>query len=202
MPEKGSHHHRMNFGTLKESPSLRAQLQASEGVYVISNDATNFKVGMATQNKPGQPTRSIYKRLQEFQTCFPRGFKIYNVLVTDDPYNAEQQIHRELVKMGAKRLKLQGLTVQRDSEWFETDQATLERAITRVSKTPGFYAKRIIRLTQRSFHDLQPAAAPPLLRSTINCREIKTTRFKDYVVELPARARQAVRARVEAKCGK
>ena len=194
----------MNFGTLKESPSYRAQLQAEEGVYVISQDGKMFKIGMATVNKPNttnQPSRSIYKRLQEFQTCFPKGFKLYNVVITDTPYSAEQQIHKKLVELGAKRIKLQGLSIERDSEWFETDTKTIEKAIKEITEAPGFYAKRIIRLTQRKFHDLQKQNDhPPTARSTISCREVKTKRFDDYLVELPAKARQAIRARVEKKC--
>lgn len=191
----------MNFGTLKENASLRAQLQASEGVYVISNDGDTFKVGMATVSKPGQPTRSIYKRLQEFQTCFPQGFKLYNLIITDTPLQAEQQMHKTLVKLGATRLKHKGLTIDRDSEWFDTDPPTIERAIKDVAKQPGFYAKRIIRCTQRSFHDIaKPQDLPPTHRSTVSCREVKTERYKDYVLELPARARQELRARILATC--
>lgn len=191
----------MNFATLKESPSLRAQLNAEEGVYVISHDGHMFKVGMATVSKPGQPTRSLYKRMQDFQTCFPLGFKIYNIIVTDTPLQAEKQLHKILVDLKAHRIKHQGLTIQRDSEWFHTDPATIERGIKILAKEPGFYAKRIIRLTSRRFYDLaKPQDAPPTHRSTISCREIKTKRFNDYILELPSGARQAIRAKIAKKC--
>lgn len=193
----------MNFATLKESPSLRAQLQAAEGVYVISSNADPelIKVGMATTNKPGQPTRSIYKRLQEFQTCFPRGFRLHNLILTDTPLEAEKQMHRELVRLGAKRIPHQGIATSRDSEWFKTTQAQVEKAIQNIAKAPGFYARRIIRVTSRKFHDLvKPQDLPPTHRSTISCREVKTTRFEDYITEVPSAARQVLRARIQRQC--
>lgn len=190
----------MNFGTLKDDPSLRGQLNAEEGVYVISNDGETFKVGMVLKEYE-QSSRSIYRRMQNFQTCFPRGFKIYNVIITDDPRAAERQMHKTLIELGAKRVRFQALTSQRDSEWFETDTATIEKAIRRVAQTPGFYAKRIIRLTSRGFQDLaKPSDTPPATRSTVSCREVGTKRFEDYVLARPVRQQQQLRARIQAKC--
>lgn len=190
----------MNFGTLKDDPSLRQQLNAEEGVYVISNDGESFKVGMALKEYE-QSSRSIYRRLQNFQTCFPRGFKLYNVIITDDPRAAEQQLHKTLVKLGATRVKFQAVTSVRDSEWFETDPATIEKAIKLIAKEPGFYAKRIIRMTSRTFQDIaKPQDLPPTMRSTVNCREIKTKRYEDFITNKPIRQQQQLRARIESKC--
>lgn len=189
----------MNFGTLKDDASLRSQLQAAEGVYVISQDMEMFKVGMALKEYE-ESSRSIYRRLQAFQTCFPTGFKIFYTIITDDPRAVEKRLHSILKEMGAKRVRFQALSSARDSEWFETSKAIIEKAIIRLTKEPGFYAKRIIRLTQRSFQDIIEPMKDPILRSTVSCREIKSKKFQDFIQDKPIKQRQMLRARIQARC--